>query len=157
MLLNAAFAHDAGRCAAYVVLRLWAGLRESEMSRLDLRDIDLENEVVRVNSLPRARLVKLNSNATKMLRELQDRGMLTAETLHPSKAAIDHVYQKAGVKSRRNALRHTAMIYHYTNSGDINETAQWAGHSGLVMEHIYNPIRLEDAELFWNILPTDLR
>ena len=118
-LLRAAWFYHSP-CAAYFVLKLWAGLRECEVQQLNASD--LESSTVRVGE----RTIKLAQNVITMLALLRQEGKLNREALTPSPRVIAAVIQQAGFQKAaqsdipdankpiwtRHIMRHTAISYH---------------------------------------------
>ena len=61
----------------------------------------------------------------------------------------------AEVALPKNVLRHTAITYRHALTGDLQETASWAGNSPRVVEQNYRGAATRtDAERFYGLTPT---
>ena len=164
-LLHAAwFQHPP--CAAYFILRTWAGLRDSEVR--ELHPSDLESGAVIVGNIT-TRKVDLAVNVLMMLSVLRQEGRLTHESLNPSPRVVTAVIKKAGFRMEKeenlspddnkpvwvpNMPRHTALSYHFAYHQDSLLTCSWAGHNPVHVNHHHKRlISHEDAKSFWEILP----
>ncbi len=93
-LLHAAWFHDSP-CAAYFILRMWAGLRECEVREMD--PSDLKSDTIGVGDSTR-RKVRLAPNVVMMLAILRQEGRLTRESLNPSARVVAAVIKKARLR-----------------------------------------------------------
>ena len=157
-LLHAAwFQHPP--CAAYFILRTWAGLRDSEVRELD--PSDLESGTVIVGSSTR-RNVQLAVNVIMMLSVLRQEGRLTREALNPSPRVVTAVIKKAGFQTMKeketssdnkpvwvpNMARHTALSYHFAYHRDSLLTCLWAGHRPAHVNHHYKSLLSHEERNF---------
>jgi hypothetical protein len=164
-LLHAAWFYEPP-CAAYFILRMWAGLRECEVRELD--PSDLKSATIGVTNSTK-RQVSLAPNVVMMLAILRQEGRLTPESLNPSARVVAAVIKKAGFVRKaesggvsknkpvwtNNIMRQTALSYHFAQYTDIYLTCSWAGcNPSLVNHHHRGLINHEDAKRFWEILPT---
>ena len=139
-VLNAAWKT---KYAAYIVLRMWAGLRPAEAHGLDLaKNLNLQTGVLFVgDGRSFRRCIELSPAVVKMLRQLATEGRLPQKLPKPSYGA-----------KLKNA-RKTAIAYHLAEHGDLMRTCQWAGTGAPIVNHHYSPVTKEQAEAFWALLP----
>ena len=151
-ILNAAWKT---KFAAYIILRIWAGLRPMEAHGLDLtKNLKLSLGVVLVNDGPFRRAVKLSPALIKMLMTLQAEGRLPEVIVKPSDRAVGKLLKEAGAGG--NQLRQTAIAYYLAEHGDVFQTSQWGGVSTGYLRHAFSPITTEQARAFWNLVPNAL-
>lgn len=148
-------------CAAAVGLMLWGGLRPTEVTRLQWREVDLEDRVVRV--LPRvsktggARLVSIQPILLRWLKRFW-----------PVEPGDEPVAPRNWVRRwqllrrdadlipwRADALRHTFASYHLRHFSDIQQLQLEMGHSTaqLLFSRYLNLgyISKADAAAFWGV------
>jgi hypothetical protein len=125
-------------CAAYFLLRTWAGLREIEIRKLD--PVVSQSTTVLVG---KTRKVELPPNVVIMLEMLRREGRLTRELLSSSTRVVSAVIKKLGFFTKqesddsgaampvwaRDIMRHTALSCYLSHHDDLSFTSSWAGHS----------------------------
>lgn len=156
-IMHAAWFHHPP-CAAYFILRIWAGLRESEIRELDLHRLS-STRVIVGNSA--RRMVEFAPNVILMLAMLRQEGRLTPESLNPSPRVVAAVIKKLGFRRAtesanspdpqpvwtRDIVRHTAISYHFAQHRDMSLTCNWAGNSPRLVNHHYKTfVSHEDAK-----------
>jgi len=142
--------------AAYIILRLWAGLRPVETQGLDLtQNLNLEAGGVRVNGgRPYCRQVELSPAVVKMLMALQAEGRLPRVMVKPPRGAMEKLLKEAGADS--DQLRRTALAYYLAEYADAARTSYWGGVSTPLLRHQFSRVTTEQARAFWNLLPNAL-
>jgi integrase len=139
----------------------FAGLRMSEIFRLDWAEVDQVRGFIEVTALKsktsRRRLVKIVDNLKDWLRPYADRkGPVWAlkETMWRMK--LDPVRAEAGLATwPENGLRHSYGSYHLAKWGNAAALALEMGHTTTkeIFAHYRELVRPEDAERYWSIKP----
>jgi integrase len=128
----------------------FAGLRTSEIERLDWQDIDLEDGFIEVKSVEgkksdeRRRIVPIKDNLKKFLEPLAKKAgkviPLANTAKHLLKTAADTGDAAKEIKPlewKHNALRHTYISARVAESGDVPRVADEAGNSPQVIRSNY--------------------
>ena len=160
----------------------FAGLRpESEIKRLDWRQIDLEEKVIEVDSdadedetKTGRRTVKMHDNLVQWLRPYVKKSgrIIATASISPlwKKLRADKrkagfgtpgsetpQERKAGVKLQQwtpDITRHTYISNLITECGDIGVVATQAGNSPqIIRKHYLSLVKPASASAFWNIAP----
>jgi len=68
---------------------------------------------------------------------------------------LDQFHIRAGIKKKRNALRHTFASYHYVHFGDPDSTRKMLGHKtdDVLFAHYIDLVTKKDASKFWLLRP----
>jgi len=140
------------RNRAIILMFLDTGIRLAEMAGLQLGDVDIKKEAVKVTGKGRKeRLVRIGKTSQKailsyMLRRsdsspqlwlTEERGPLTKDGLN---IAIRRLCKRADVHSTKHGVhtfRHTAAINYLRNGGDQFTLQVMLGHSSLEMTRRY--------------------
>jgi integrase len=145
-----------------VTIGMFAGLRVSEIGKLDWRDIDLKRGFIEVGAsktkTARRRLVHISENLSVWLApHFQGNGRV-----RPSLDTYRYKFAKAlktsGIKHwPDNALRHSFASYHLAAYQDAAATALQLGHteSRTLFAHYRELVHAEDALAYWQIKPDD--
>lgn len=145
-----------------IAIGLFAGLRISEIERLDWRNIDLGRGFIEVGATKtktaRRRLVQISENLSAWLApHCQEDG-----PVRPSLSTYRHKFsialRAAGItKWPDNALRHSFASYHLAEHQDAAATALQLGHteSRTLFAHYRELVRAEDARAYWQMRPDD--
>ena len=65
---------------------------------------------------------------------------------------LDLISSAASVVLPKNVLRHTAITYRHALTGNLNETALWAGNSpGIIEQHYRGAATKADAIKFYEV------
>ena len=161
----------ARRDRALILLLLDTGLRVSEIARLTIADVDLENrEVVvlplRHNSKSRPRAIPLSYRCSQAIwhylarrKDVQmahDPGRLplfvdneerNALNRHAIRKLLSRLGERAGVpKTHPHRFRHTFAIEYLRNDGDVFTLKRILGHSSLAMVERYLEIAKADVK-----------
>ena len=134
------------RTRAMFLMFLDTGIRLEEMSRIQLAQVDFNNETIRIMGKgSKERFVRIGKKAQKaILRYLLMRNddypnvWLTEErtpmTLKGIKTSVERYCRRAVVSEARpscHTLRHTAAILYLRNGGDLFTLQMMLGHSNL--------------------------
>jgi integrase len=150
-VLDAALAQDVGLARALAV-RYFAGLRTSELERLDEEaEIHLERRLIEVTAIKsktrRRRLVSISDNLAAWL---QLKGDIPGDL----EKRITRAWEYAKVSWPRNVTRHTFCSYHLAQHQNAAKTALQAGHTEQVLfAHYRELVTPEAAAEFWAIVP----
>ena len=156
-LLNAAstFTPD---IVPMLAIGAFAGLRESEIKRLDWQDIDLQRGYIEVKAekakTAKRRIVRIQPNLSEWLvRYSAMTGMVVPSN---SRKKLDAVRKAAGLQRwSRNGLRHSHASYRLAATNNAAAVAAELGHSTSQMLYsTYRELVLpEEAERYWKIAP----
>ncbi len=136
-----------------VELAYGSGLRRSELVKLDIDDIDLENRTVFIHGKGgKNRLVPLTEKAVSAIREyLAERRVWTGPLLASysgrrlSKSAVYRIVkEKMGI--RPHQLRHACAGHMLKNGCNIRIIQELLGHKDLKATQIYTHINKEDLK-----------
>jgi integrase len=141
-----------------VSIGAFAGLRESEIKRLDWSDIDLRRGFVKVEAnkakTARRRIVRIQPNLAEWLRPYST----NTGPVVPANARkkLDAVRRLAGLQHwSKNGLRHSFASYSLAATHDAPRVASELGHTNPQMLYgVYRELVLpEEAERYWQIVP----
>lgn len=146
---------------AAVAIALFAGLRpNSELWRLDWKNVDLEERVIDVTASKNNishRFVTVTDNLVAWLKPQAKRHGLVSPTGESYYSLLQQTRAKAKLTSWPNdCLRHTFASMHYAAFKDAGTTSQQLGHNGnltMFKRHYYNRVKPTDAAAFWEIRP----
>ncbi len=143
-----------------VAIGAFAGLRASEIARLDWSSIDLARRFIEVGAkkskTAQRRLVTISDNLHAWL--ALSPTISGPVRLPPSayRRRFAKALKTAGFESwPHNALRHSFASYHLAYHQDAAKTALELGHteSRTLFRHYRELVRSEDAKAFWQIFP----
>ena len=141
----------------YIAIGAFAGLRASELERLDWRDIDFEENEIAVNSESKTgeRHVDVLPNLREWLLPLRKHtGKITPENF---RRHFDEAREAAGVLPwPSNALRHSFGSYHLKHFGNDAQTRLQMGHwrdSTVLFANYRRAVTRGNAERYWTIRP----
>jgi len=162
-LLQYARSEHKGGLLPYIVLGLFAGIRPAEILRLTWEQVDLESKLVIIRGgaakLRQRRTVELHDTAIKWLTLCKGQPIIALRRL------LDAAKRAAGYAARveeggdmptwpPDALRHTAISYHYALYQNEGKTASWAGNSPEVIHRHYKGlVKPSDVASFWELVP----
>ena len=143
-----------------VAIGLFAGLRASEIARLDWSSIDLDRRFIEVaakkSKTAQRRLVTISENLHSWLAPF-------AQESGPVRPLLPTTYQwnfrkaahAAGISPPPNALRHSYASYHLAAYQDAAKTALQLGHteSRTLFQYYRELVKVEDAKAFWQTFP----
>jgi integrase len=145
----------------YWTIGAFAGLRASEIERLDWADVNSRHIRVRAKHAKTAsrRLVDIQPNLRKWLLLYRGKtGKVTPENLRVKLLADRKRAEDAGALTRKwppNALRHSFASYYLARFDDAPKLALQLGHTGqdLIFRHYREVVTREDARRYWKIEP----
>jgi len=142
----------------FVAIGAFAGLRRSELERLDWKEVDLESRLIKVTASKaksaRRRFVKIKPNLLEWLQpRCQKQGSVAPAGY---RELLDKARKAAGIQTwPNNALRHSFASYYLAHFMDAAAVAHEMGHTNqnLVFQHYREVVKPADAKDFWNIVP----
>ncbi len=147
-----------------VALGLFAGLRSTEISRLDWSAIDLERKLLTVGpqiaKKRQLRVIDLMDNCVAWLQLcFKKTGRIAPTNLFKSFAELT---REAGFPKWKeeysNAMRHSFGSYYYALTSDASKTAAMLGHRSsdqVLFDHYRSLARRSEGEKYFSILPAD--
>ena len=147
-----------------MAIAFFAGLRESEIQRLDWKDVDLDER--RINVL--AKNAKSAQRRSVLISENLRSWLITsAQADGKVIGAIPWRWRSGKEEARRlsgivewppNAARHSYASYHLEAFGDAGKTALQLGHTNqrVVFQHYRALVKPKDAETYWSIMPEEV-
>jgi integrase len=144
----------------YVAIGAFAGLRRSELERLDWNEVDLESSLIEVTAKnaksARRRFVKVQPNLAKWLQPYRrSSGSVTPPDY---RELLDSARKAARIEEwPQNALRHGFASYHLARFNDAGALSLELGHtnSHLVFQHYRQLVKPKVAERYWKIAPAE--
>lgn len=147
----------------YLAIGFFAGLRSSELAKLDWNEINLLKRTIEVTAekakTARRRIVEISDNLAAWLGPHEKMsGPITCprwrdclRTLADCAGPDDN-----GIKWARNGLRHSFASYHLAMHQSADKTALLLGHMNATMlfKHYREIVYRESAQQFWNLRPT---
>lgn len=153
------------RLRAFVSLLALQGLRQVEIIRLDVKDLDLADKIAFVQGKGRddKEPVSLHPETAKALKEylktnkVADGPLFTSQsnnsknkrlTTRSVRAIVQETLKELGIEKTTHGFRHfftTTLIRTY--KGDLLEVAQYTRHKGLEMLQVYNDNIKKEADL----------
>ena len=135
---------------------LFAGLRPSEIRKLDWADVDLDDALITVRSSKtgRKRFVKIQPNLSAWLTpHRRDEGKVVAPANFRKSYAADRA--AAGLSDWPvNCLRHSFGSYWLAQFNDINALAVQMGNSpDMIEKHYRQAVRPREAHRYWALTP----
>lgn len=147
--------------APVFAIRLFAGVRAEETTRLSVEDVDVEaGEIYIRDHVSKVRghdrVIPMEPNLVLWLKRYPP-----SDTLIPTgwEKLWDEVRTKAGLKDgwHQNVLRHSFAAHWLSKHGSLDGLASRMGHFGglqMLRASYYRAVREKDAEVFWGIVPT---
>jgi integrase len=136
----------------------FAGLRESEVKRLDWAEVNLQRGYIEVKAsktkTAKRRIVRIQPNLAEWLASYS--AMIGAVVPANARKKLDGVRRAAGVQRwSKNGLRHSFASYRLAATNDAANVAAELGHSTSQMLYsTYRELVLpEEAERYWRIVP----
>jgi integrase len=143
----------------WLAIGAFAGLRPSEVERLDWAEIDLAERLVKLpaskSKTRKKRNVKIEDGLAAWLAPLAKKNGEVAN-VDRVRVARDATVEAAEMKEwRQNALRHSFGSYHLAHFQDAPRTAFQLGHSSpkMLAEHYDAVVLPKDAAEWWQIMP----
>ena len=143
-----------------VVIGLFAGLRRSEISRLDWSQVDFQQKHIEVkagNSKSAARrLVPMRKNLRQWLNPYRQQNGLVMPTEMIYRSRLDSARKAAGIKQwPHNALRHSFASYNLAAFENAPALAGEMGHGStkMIFEHYRALVTRKQGKSYWRIAP----
>jgi len=142
-----------------LAIGFYAGLRTSELRKLEWKDVDFDAGVIEVSGRKaktrQRRLVDLSPNLREWLLPYQKEDALVAPSWF--RGRLEKLKVIAGLsKWPKNGMRHSFVSYHMAKHQNPNMTALQAGHDvDIAFSNYRNLVKPKEAEQFWNILPSN--
>ena len=142
----------------FVAIGAFAGLRRSELERLDWAEVDLESNLIEVTAKnaksARRRFVRIQPNLAKWLQPYRcSPGSVTPPDY---RGLLNSARKTARIEEwPQNALRHGFASYHLAKFNNAGALALELGHTSahLVFQHYRQLVRPKDAERYWSLAP----
>ena len=153
---------------AYVSIGLFAGLRPTEMTRLEWSHVQLEQRVILVNAdaskTSQKRFVDISDNLMAWLTPIaKESGPLTPRSLSVRVRGAwlktkDYEHGKIE-KWPQDGMRHTYASYHLAQHKNAPLTSLQMGHTSphMLFNHYRNLVLAADAERYWQITPAAVK
>jgi integrase len=157
--LASIFAHASTSIIPALAVGAFAGLRRSEVARLDWSEIDLKGRFITISAekaKTRARrLVPISSNLAAWLMPYAKKSgpflSMTEDDYGDRRVAAA---KAAGLGWRRNALRHSFCSYRLAQTQDAAKVSLEAGNSpAMIFQHYRELVRPADARRWFAISP----
>lgn len=157
-LLHHAESH-ATDMVAFLSIGAFAQLRHAEINRLEWPQIDLDDGFIEVlpiegtKSDERRRLVPIKPNLKAWLLRYRKESGPVCPFLNTTKQLLK-LSAAAGIKWKKNALRHSCISYRVAESGDVARVAEESGNSVAVIRTNYlRRVKPAEAEKWFKIAP----
>lgn len=144
-----------------IAIGLFAGLRRSEICRLDWSEIDLEQGHIEIKGVKaktrQRRLVAISENLLEWLKPLaQSTGSVAPSASEDAFGEnLREISSASGITEwPHNAMRHSFGSYFYAKTKNENQTAAEMGNSpAMVFQHYRAVIRNGEEQKYWEIRP----
>lgn len=167
-LLRAAVERPELELLPYLTIGLFAGLRPTEMTRLDWSNVRLDQRVILVNAdaskTSQKRFVDISENLLAWLQPIaRESGPIAPPRL------IDRVgkawrhtanYEHGRIeKWPADGMRHSFASYHLAKHQNAPQTSLQMGHTSphMLFNHYRNLVLAADAEWYWKITPAEVQ
>ncbi len=161
-LLTAALTHPELDLLGWFAVGFFTGIRVDEMPRLTWDAFRWNENIVSVSEYVAAkrgnpRHIEFSEaflSWIKCLESVEKRtGIFFNETNYRNR--IDRLHEYAGVKKKRNGLRHTFASYYYVESGTAADTRRRMGQQTdqVLFDHYVSLVEKKDAAAFWALRP----
>ena len=141
----------------------FAGLRTSELLRLDWSEVDLVRGYIHVaarkSKSARRRLVKILPNLASWIAPYAgSKGKVYLNQKRAYHHAIEELAEIASINWKQNVLRHSFASYHLAKYANAAELMLQMGHTTtrLIFEAYREVVTPEAAERYWAIMPAEL-
>lgn len=159
--------HISPRGLPVVLLNAFAGLRVSDVFRLDWNDINWEDNLIRVSALTKTgrRVPPLLPNLRAWLEPLREKGPVASMTSNAWGSMIGRLerninfalrreHSREKFKWKRNAPRHCYASYRLAQTQNLDQVALECGHSAAMLRKNYRDLVTPAAAKEWfNLLP----
>jgi integrase len=144
-----------------IAIGLFAGLRRSEICRLEWSEVDLDDRFIEIKASKaktrQRRLVTVGENLLEWLKLAPKTSGLVAVSTNEDVFGehLKEIAEAAGITPwPHNALRHSFGSYFYAKTSDENKTAAEMGNSpGMIFKHYRALVKATEAARFWAIAP----
>jgi len=141
----------------YAAISLFAGLRASEVQKLDWSEVDFESRHIEITAAKsktsRRRLVPIAENLAAWIQPLAKlRGLVVPSGL---RKRFDAVKARAGFHQwPQNVMRHSYGSYRLAQCQDVAQVSLEMGNSPqMIFAHYRELVRPKHAEQYWKIAP----
>lgn len=152
-------AHCPERSKAGLAIALFAGLRRSEVLRLQWSDIDLVQKRITVgtdNKTATRRAVRITDNLLAWLQPLAALSGSVAPTEQRWNDDMRRISRSSGISWKDNASRHSFCSYLLEITSNAAEVALQAGNSPqMIFKHYRELVSAQDAKDYFAIMPRD--
>ncbi|HCI91333.1 MAG TPA: hypothetical protein DHV60_02115 [Verrucomicrobiales bacterium] len=146
-----------------LAIGFFAGLRESEIQRLNWSDIDLDEGHILVKAKnaksAQRRIVNVSDNLHEwLLPHAKESGRVIGEVPWQWRCGKEFAREAAGlIPWPSNAARHSFASYHLAEHKDAGKTSLELGHSNqrIIFQHYRQLVRPKVAETYWSITPDE--
>jgi integrase len=148
-----------------IAIHFFAGLRRTEVERLDWSEVNLDERLIEVRSdkakTAQRRLVPISDNLYEWLAPLSKHEGAVINSEYFYRKGITQARSKAGINDYpQNAGRHSYGSYHLARHKSAGELAMNMGHHNTttLYQH-YNAHELvtpKRAETYWSIVPKQI-
>ena len=148
-----------------IAIHFFAGLRRTEVERLDWSEVNLDERLIEVRSdkakTAQRRLVPISDNLYEWLAPLSKHEGAVINSEYFYRKGMTQARSKAGINDYpQNAGRHSYASYHLAKHKSAGELAMNLGHhNATTLYQHYNAHDLvtpKRAEAYWNIIPASL-
>jgi integrase len=144
----------------FLATQAFAGVRASEVARLDWKHIDFKRDLIRLDAgstkTGARRFVPIPQNLKLWLAPYAStEGKLVPANLNTRLVRFHHkLKEDHKVKHRHNGLRHSFASYALAKYEDAPKVALWCGHDvKTLLKHYRDLVGAEDAEAWFSIVP----
>jgi integrase len=146
---------------AGLAIGFFAGLRESEIQKLDWSDIDLEQGHILISAKKaksaQRRIVEISENLRAwLLPHNKPQGRVVGDIGWHWRRGKEEARDAAGIAVwPSNAARHSFASYHLAEHQDAAKTSLELGHANqrIIFEHYRALVKPKDAHTYWSIVP----
>lgn len=140
-----------GSCLAALALGAFAGLRTTEIVKLDWQQIRFDQGLIELKArnakTRQRRLVPISENLRAWLEPLKQTEGPIVRLEHP--VAQRDAFRAAGVRKLKNGLRHSCISYRVALTGDIPRTSLEAGNSPAIIQKFYLELVTKPQGIAW--------
>lgn len=139
----------------YMALCMFAGIRPTECTRLDWKQINLDRREIDiradVSKTGDERFVEIADNLVAWLAPHRKE----SGPVHFLRSSLRRIRVESDVRWENDVMRHSFGSYHLGLHENAGKTALQMGHREIdtTFEHYRRAVRKEDAERFWQIVP----
>ena len=140
-----------GSCLAALALGSFAGLRTTEIVKLDWQQIRFDQGLIELKArnakTRQRRLVPISENLRAWLEPLKQTEGPIVRLEHP--VAQRNAFRLANVKKLKNGLRHSYISYKVALTGDIPRTSLECGNSPSIIQKHYLELVTKPQGIAW--------